>query len=242
MAYRYAVTRESYADLSGGVLHSAPGFPAFPARLASEMFQRALAHTSTRAARVWDPCCGSAHLLATVTLLHPDRIAGVLGTDVDPAALELAGKNIGLLSGAALTARAEELQTRAARLGKPAYLDAADAARRLGRRLAPGGALSDRGVAQADVFDPAQLQGALDGRRPDVVITDVPYGEQTPWRGPEAARGLDGMLDSLEEVLDAGTVIAVAARGRKVPLSGGRRPLESFRIGTRAVVLCRVPG
>lgn len=55
MAYRYAVTRESYADLSGGVLHSAPGFPAFPARLASEMFQRALALTPNPTAQVWDP-------------------------------------------------------------------------------------------------------------------------------------------------------------------------------------------
>jgi len=197
MAYRYAVTREHYADFSGGVLHSAPGFPAFPARLASEMFQRALAFSTAPTARVWDPCCGSGNLLTTVTLLHPDRITGVFGSDVDPAALELARKNLGLLDAQGMAARADELRARAERLDKPAYVDAAEAARRLGRRLAHCGGTLERGVASADVFDPSQLRRALDGRRPDVVLTDVPYGERTSWRGPAAARGLDGMLGSL---------------------------------------------
>lgn len=241
MAYRHAVTRSSYDDLSG-VLHSAPGFPAFPARLASEMLQRALAHTSRPTAELWDPCCGSGHLLATVALLHRDRVSGVLATDVDPAALELARKNLHLLSPSGMRDRAEELQARAERLGKPGYLDAASAARRLGRLLAPADRPLDRDVARADVFDPAQLRRALNGRRPDVVVTDIPYGEQTAWSGPDAARGLSGMLASLDEVLDEGAVIAVATRGRKVRPTGARHPLESFRIGTRAVALCRVGG
>ena len=153
MAYRYAVTRESYADLSGGVLHSAPGFPAFPARLASEMFQRALALTPNPTAQVWDPCCGSGHLLTTLTLLHRDRITSVLGSDVDHAALELARKNLALLSKHGMTARANELQARAERLSKPAYLDAAAAAQRLARRLASGDGSFDYNIAPADVFD-----------------------------------------------------------------------------------------
>ncbi len=55
MAYRYALVRENYEDLaSGGGLRSAPGFPAFPVRLASEMFQRALALHGEPAALLWD--------------------------------------------------------------------------------------------------------------------------------------------------------------------------------------------
>ncbi|WP_308796535.1 hypothetical protein [Agromyces silvae] len=240
MAYRHALTRESYADLSGGVLHSAPGFPAFPVRLASEMFQRALALAPSSTAQVWDPCCGSGHLLTTLVLLHRRDITGVLGTDLDPAALRLARKNLDLLSEHGMDVRSDELRARAERLGKPAYLDAAAAAQRLARGLARRGGALPYGVARADVFNPDQLRRALDGRRPNLVITDVPYGEQTSWAGPDGAAGIDGMLRALEEVLDDDVVIAVATRGRKAGLAGVRRPIASFKIGTRVVGFWRV--
>lgn len=67
-----------------------------------------------------------------------------------------------------MTARANELQARAERLSKPAYLDAAAAAQRLARRLASGDGSFDYNIAPADVFDPAQLRRALNGRRPNV--------------------------------------------------------------------------
>lgn len=240
MAYRYALTRENYADFSGGVLHSAPGFPQFPVRLASEMFQRALALVPSSTAQVWDPCCGSGHLLTTLAFLHRRDIASVLGTDVDPAALILARKNLDLLSEHGMDARSDELRARAERRGKPAYLDAAVAAQRLACRLAERGGALPHGVAQADVFDSDQLRRALDGQHPNLVITDIPYGEQTSWDGPDGAAGINGMLRALEEVLDDGAVIAVATRGRKVRLDRACRPIASFRIGTRAVVFCRV--
>lgn len=85
MVYRYAVTRENYADFSGGVLHSAPGFPQFPVRLASEMFQRAIALVPSSTAQVWDPCCGSGHLLTALAFQHRRDITSVLGTDVEVA-------------------------------------------------------------------------------------------------------------------------------------------------------------
>jgi len=240
MTYRYALTREDHSDLAGGVLHSAPGFPAFPVRLASEMFQRALAFLPDSTARVWDPCCGSGHLLTVLALLHRRDIHAVLGTDVDPAALVLARKNLDLLGEHGLDARAEELRARAERLGKPAYLDAAAAAQRLARRLARDGGTLPYDVARADVFDTGHLRRVLKHRHPNLVITDVPYGEQTSWVGATGATGVESMLRSLESVLDDGAVIALATRGRKVSLHRDRRPVASFRIGTRAVAICRV--
>ncbi|WP_436975454.1 hypothetical protein [Nonomuraea angiospora] len=42
MSYRHATLQRDCQDLaSGAVLRSAPGFPAFPVRPASEVFQRA---------------------------------------------------------------------------------------------------------------------------------------------------------------------------------------------------------
>lgn len=242
MAYRYARTRESYADFSGGVLHSAPGFPQFPVRLASEMFQHALTLMSSPTARLWDPCCGSGHLLTTLGFLHRRDIANALGTDLSPAALTLAQKNLDLLSEHGMAARSDELAARAERLGKPAYLDAAAAALRLGRGLAERGGALPHGAAQADVFDPGQLRRALGGQRPNLVITDVPYGEQTSWDGPHGAAGINGMLRALEDVLDDDAVIAVATRGRKAGLIRERRPIASFKLGTRVAAFFRAAG
>lgn len=45
------------------------------------------------------------------------------------------------------------------------------------------------------------------------------------------------MLRALETALPGDAVIAVATRGRKVRRDDGRRPLASFKIGTRAVAL-----
>ena len=82
MTYRYALTRESYADLSGGVLHSAPGFPAFPVRLASEMFQRALA---------FSPTLGKAIGLAYVA---PDQASPGTNFQVRVDSGQMAGKKV----------------------------------------------------------------------------------------------------------------------------------------------------
>lgn len=241
MSYRHATVQRDYQDLaSGSVLHSAPGFPAFPVRLASEIFQRALALRGGEGpAVVWDPCCGSGYLLAVLALLHRPRIASVLACDLDPDALGVAERNLALLSRAGLTARAAELEARAARFGKPAYGAAAQAARRLAGELDAAGGDVPHGVCQADVFDRDQLQRALGHSAPDIVITDVPYGEQTHWRGPSAAAGITGMVDALTAVLPPDSVIAVTVRGRKVPVDRDRRPHTSFKIGTRAVALFR---
>lgn len=243
MAYRFAVTRENHEDLSaGGVLFSAPGFPAFPVRLASEMFQRAMASRASGVpALVWDPCCGSAYLLTVLALLHRDGMTGVMGTDLDDAALELARQNLDLLGPGGLSARSAQLQERAARFGKPSYARAAESALRLGDRLAALGGPLPRAVAHADVFDPERLRRALDGRRPDVVITDVPYGEQTAWSGTDADAdaGLAGMLCSVSSVLDDDAVIVIATRGRRVLVDEAHPRIASFRVGTRAVALFR---
>jgi len=242
VTYRHAVTARDHQDLaSGSVLHSAPGFPAFPVRLASEIFQRALAlRGGDHPAVLWDPCCGSGYLLTVTALLHRTRIAAVLASDLDPDAIDLARRNLALLSRAGLHARAADLRERAARFGKPAYTDAAHAARRLADALEAAGGDLPHAACQADVFDPAQLRQAIAGRAPDIAITDAPYGEQTRWHGPSAAAGVTGMVEALTAVLPRGGVLAVTVRGRKVVVNG-RRPDTSFKIGTRAVALFRTP-
>ncbi|MEI3868119.1 hypothetical protein V6S02_13635 [Microbacterium sp. CCNWLW134] len=242
MAYRYATASRDHSDLaSGRVLFSAPGFPAFPVRLASEIFQCARARGTEGPVTVWDPCCGSGYLLTTLAILHRKEISGVIASDVDPVAVSLARRNLRLLAPHGLHRRASALRERAELFGKPAYADAAAAAERLAAaRQEDNPSLSTR-VAIADVFDPRQLREALGDERPGLVITDVPYGEQTTWSGRDPDAALADMLSAVAEVVDRRGVIAISARGRRVGAGEGHRRLASFRIGSRAVAIFAAP-
>ena len=112
MRYRFATERQDYSDLSGGhVFYSRPGFPAFPVRLASELFQRAAAMLppSSYPISLFDPCCGSGYLLAVIGMLHRPQIEQLHGNDIDPEAVALATRNLGLVTPAGLTNRHAEL-------------------------------------------------------------------------------------------------------------------------------------
>lgn len=239
MVYRFAVDRADYGDLaSGAVLRSAPGFPAFPVRLASEMFQRAAAlRGGTAPLTVWDPCCGSGYLLTVVGLLHRDRIGTLVGSDVAEDAIGIAASNLSLLHRDGLAARESELAELAERHGRPSHREAAEAARRLAADLA--GAEPRTITGTASVFDVDRLRRIADEHRPDVVLTDVPYGEQTDWTGaPTDGEPIAAMVAAIAEILPPGAVIAVSCRARKVPL--GVPPTQSFKVGTRSVALLKV--
>ncbi|NUP14865.1 MAG: rRNA methyltransferase [Streptomyces sp.] len=239
-SYRHAVERIDSSDLACGVvLHSAPGYPAFPVRLATEIFLRAKALLpGDGPVTLWDPCCGSGYLLTVLGMLHRGSLRRVIASDVDPAPLELAAKNLALLSPDGLTARELQRREQSERFAKPSYLEAAHAAGRLRERLtADGGALPFT-IRTADVFDPRSLSAVVAGSAPDVVLTDLPYGERTHWEGQVPGQPVTGMLRSLASVLPAHAVIAVTDRSRKIPVAPVRT-LERLKIGTRSAVLVR---
>lgn len=239
-SYRHAVERIDSSDFACGVvLHSAPGFPAFPVRLATEIFLRARARLpGDGPVTLWDPCCGSGYLLTVLGLLHRRSLRQVIASDVDPAPLELAAKNLALLSPAGLTARELERRRQSERFAKPSYLEAAHAARRLRDRLSADGEALPFTMRVADVFDPRSLSAVVAGSAPDVVLTDLPYGERTHWEGTVPGQPVAGMLRSLASVLPAHAVIAVTDRSRRIPVAPVRA-LERLKIGTRSAVLVR---
>jgi 23S rRNA (guanine2535-N1)-methyltransferase len=159
VVYRFVVDHADYGDLaSGAVLRSAPGFPGFPVRLASEMFQRAAAlHDGSGPLTVWDPCCGSGYLLTVIGLLNRERIDAAVATDVSDHAIEIARANLGLLCPDGLAARAGELAALADQYGKQSHRDAVEAAHRLFEGLT--GPSPHITTAAASVFDADRLTG-----------------------------------------------------------------------------------
>jgi hypothetical protein len=233
--------RLDHADLaSGAVLRSAPGRPAFPVRLAEELFLRAADHLPEGLLTLWDPCCGSGYLVAVVGLRQRLRLRKVVASDADPDAVRLAAENLALLTADGLQARETVLQERHASFGRQAHSDAAGAAGRLRRQLArDGGDLASASFV-ADAFDVQALRAGLDGLAPDVVLTDVPYERQSGWLGGAAILQdpVHGLTTALSQVLPAHAVIVITVQARKISLPGVK-VLERVRVGTRASALVR---
>ncbi len=224
--YLHAVKRETYADLAGGgVLHSAPGYPGFPVRPAEEIFLRCAALLPPAPLTLSDPLCGSGSLVAVLGLRHRARIAHVAATDADPDAVALAHRNLDLLSEAGLRRREAVLRERAAAFGKPGYLDAADAAARLRAQLADSGGDLPYTCEVADVF-------TAEAKPADVVICDVPYGEQTQWRGSPPAEPVPALVERLVAFLPSPAVVAVVVP-KASPVRWPFAPTQRLRLGRR---------
>jgi hypothetical protein len=240
VSYRFAVAHDRRDLASGFVLRSAPGHPAFPVRLAQELFLRSVAELpGGRPLTLWDPCCGSGYLASVLGILYRPSLAEVVCSDVSAAEVALALGNLALLTNRGLAEREQELRARAAAYGKPGYVEAADAARRLAQELAAGGGDLPSVGAVADVFDPAAL-AALPAA--DLVITDVPYGQQTSWQGlaPPEDEALAALLRALCQVLPGHAIIALCARARRISFGRPVPALARLRVGHRAAFLGRV--
>jgi 23S rRNA (guanine2535-N1)-methyltransferase len=117
MQYKYATEQLDYSDFaSGRVFYSLPGHPAFPVRLASEIFQRCVAirktiYTNSKPCTLYDPCCGTAYHLSVLAYLHRAHIQEVIGSDIAEKAVALASQNLGLLDVAGLDKRISEIST-----------------------------------------------------------------------------------------------------------------------------------
>jgi hypothetical protein len=245
VAYR-VTTGQDYADLaSGTVLQSAPRFPAFPVRLAQEIFLRGLAfvpQTKDGTVSLWDPCSGSGYLATVLSLLNRAHLHEIVCSDADPDALVLARKNLRLTTLDGLSDRAATLRHRAAEFDKPGYSAAADAAGRLSDLLSAGGGDLPHRSFLANALDPDALADALPPSTPNLVITDVPYGRQTDWIADtpsDAAEFVPRMVDALSAVLHPDAVIAICAQARKVDVGEGRHILTRFRLGARAIAILR---
>jgi hypothetical protein len=253
MRYHFAKERRDYADYaSGRVFYSSPGQPAFPVRLASEIFQRCLAVREASGATgpclLYDPCCGGAYHLGTLAFMHWQAIDEIVGSDVDEQALSLAQRNLALLTVGGLDRRMAEIAAMLASYGKASHAAALESARTLRRRLL--GLVEGHQVAtrlfRADATDGEALGRQLGDRRVDVVLTDVPYGWHSTWQVPDArqasASPMWQMLEALRRVVSPDAALAIAADKRQKVSHQGYQRIERFRVGKRQVAILKLAG
>lgn len=248
MAYRFAPEPPDASDLaSGRVIHGLPGHPAFPVRLADEVLRRCLAlreaQRRTAPCTIYDPCCGAAYHLVVMGYLHRSSIREIVASDVDPAVLGAAQRNLALLGVAGMEARCRELEEALARYGKDSHRQALESAHRLRARIAA--IAQERPLAtrvfRANALDRGELQRGLGGAPVDIVFADVPYGRSARWQGAAASEDapppLRSLLDALLGVVSPETVVAIASDKTQKAAHEGYRRLERFQVGKRRIVI-----
>ena len=250
MHYQYAKDRPDYSDFaSGRVFYSVPGHPAFPIRLADEILQRCLAWREanhlTRPCVLYDPCCGAAYHLSAPAYLHWHSFREVIGSDIDQKAVNVAQKNLGLLSVEGLDKRISEISEMFRLYGKESHKEALDSAHRLRDRI---GTLTGEHhlktrVFQASALNDEELRANLKGVAVDIVFADVPYGLHSHWQNPDSnpdsGNSLWRMLDALLGVLAPTSVVAIASNKRQKAFHEGYQRIEQFHVGKRRVVLLK---
>jgi len=245
MPYRFATERQNYADYAAGkVFYALPGHPAFPIRLASEIFQSCMAtrkaHNAATPCTLYDPCCGGAYHLSTLAYLHWNVIHQIIGSDIDEDILALAQRNLALLTLDGLDHRIEEISRMRAAYGKASHGEALESATTLRQKLLKSvrtHPIKTR-LFRADATDSQGLRANLKGVTVDIVLTDIPYGQLSDWQGGASASSPAwSMLNALRDVLTPKSVVAIASdKSQKIAHEHYRR-VERFGVGKRHVTL-----
>jgi hypothetical protein len=227
------------------VLRSSPGHVGFPVRLAREMFEQCRAfqppESRIRSCDLYDPCCGAGQLITTLGLLYGDHIATLAASDASAAAVELTANNLALLTASGLDARIAHLLSLHEQHHKDSHAAAVESARALRDRTNPGAATTR--CFLADAGNAASLRSHLGPLRPNIVITDFPYGWQSSWvdsgNGLSPSASIRVVLDALLQVTTDDCVLALATdRSQRVDHPGCER-LRQFRIGRRRITWLR---
>lgn len=246
MSYQFVTDREDYTDYaSGRVFYNAPGQPAFPVRLASEIFQRCLASRRkagiTGPVRIYDPCCGSAYHLTALAHLHWHEIEAIVASDINADVLTVAERNLNLLTVEGLRKRQQEITEMLAQYSKPSHAEALESAQRLLAQVVQwtGKQPLETGTFVADATDGAAIAQQLRGGAVNLVLSDVPYGQHSVWRASGEQDPLWQMLEALRPILSATSVVAIAAnKGQRISHDHYQR-MDRFQVGKRQIVLLR---
>jgi len=241
MEYKYAADDRSYSCFaSGSVLYNKRGATSFPARLSSEIFQRC-AEILRKAGNegpytVYDPCCGGAYLLTVLGFLHGRRIKRIIASDIDAGILELAGRNLSLLTMPGLKQRISQIKGMIAEYGRDSHREALQNAIKLEELLAQRFGEIDISCYEWDILK--HDNAGSPAENVDIAITDIPYGGIAHWVGEtDSGRAVHDFLQNIYPALGEGAVAALVAPKKTIISHGLYRRIERFNAGKRQIVI-----
>ncbi len=250
MQYKYVKEQLDYSDFSSGrVFYSLSGHPAFPVRLASEIFQRCVEsrktiYNNSTPCILYDPCCGAAYHLSVLAYLHREYIQEIIGSDIDEKAVALAKRNLGLISMSGLDERITEISKMYELYGKDSHKEALKSAHTLKNITfaLPQKHPVETSVFQASAINDKEIFNKIKAKSVDIVFTDVPYGQNSYWHISNPNELLSptwSMLNSLIGILSASSIVAIVSDKQQKVVHESYQRLEQFQIGKRRVVILK---
>lgn len=230
MEYKYA-SNENYEDLaSGRVLYHMGGEPTFPVRLTLELYERCRQYSEKKTEIIlYDCCCGGAYMLTILGLLKNNTISTIYGSDIDPKRIKLAEDNLRLLTISGMEHRKMELQTLSNTYGKASHRDALQSAERLSQLIVKD--------IKTQVFFRNVFEAYQPPFIPDIIITDVPYGNMAEWNGGHG--GVNQMMDALYDICSKDTILCICMDKKQKITTDRFERLERQSIGKRKFEIYR---
>lgn len=224
MEYLYC-KNDNFEDFaSGRVIYGGKGIPNFPVRLLLEIYGRAKSYSEKKEELViYDPCCGGGYALTVLGFFHNKDVCKLYGSDIDEDMVAHTRKNLKLLLEEGLSCRWEEIQSLLDEYGKASHKEALDSCAKLSSMLEK--------QVEKEVFQ-ADCTGELSNIQPDIIITDVPYGNLVEWNDGDQV-SLNNMLESLWKISHEQSILAVCMDKKQKIRSDKWKRLEKQTIGKR---------
>jgi hypothetical protein len=168
--------------------------------LASEIYQRGLKlrGKAEPPGTIYDPCYATAYYLSVIAYLHWDSICRVICSDIYGKAVELAERNLGLLTPAGMERRSREISAIVCLYDKVSHKGALESLTRMQghvKHLTAVRPIQTRAFP-ANAMDAVSLHEGLHDSFIDMVITDIPYGSHSHWEQSQAAQLAWAMLEA----------------------------------------------
>ena len=234
MKYKFETIKKDYSDFSSGrVLYNAANTTAFPVRLASEVIQRAFHILDKDGAsgpyKIYDPSCGGGFLLTTIGFLYHNLISELIATDYDVEVLEIAKKNLSLLSEEGLDRRMKEIKGYIEVFRKDSHIQALKSVNQLKTLI--GEANINIHCAQRDITD----MSAFPIKEVNIIITDIPYGINVEWNSG-SNNPIQNLFENSYKALDKNHSLMVVIADKKSKLEHKLfKRVEYFKLGKRQV-------
>lgn len=224
MEYLYC-NNDNFEDFaSGRVLYGGKGIPNFPVRLLLEIYGRAQSYLEDRRdISIYDPCCGGGYALTVLGFFHNRDIRKIYGSDIDESMVLYAKKNVALLTDEGMDRRQAEIRQLYDEYGKNSHLEALHSCDQLRNMLVQD--------MPAEIFR-ADSTRALPKVMPDIIFTDIPYGNLVRWDNDEGL-SLDSMLEQLWLISHEKTILAVCMDKKQRIRYDRWKRLERQNIGKR---------
>lgn len=224
MEYKYAENCNYEHFASGRVLHHTNGIPNFPVRLANELYGRSLYYSNKKKdICLYDCCCGGGYSVTVLGLLNQQSISKIIASDIDNRMLEIASLNLSLLSKKGIKKRIDEIHSLYEQFNKESHREAEESGIKLLSLI--------QKEINVQLFQANALQPIEMDIKPDIIITDIPYGNLVEWQGE--ACDFSNLLESLLKICTDETVITICmSKNQKLNNKHFKR-LEKQNVGKR---------